>query len=225
MPRPLVRLAPVLAGSLLACNGRDLAVARRAQAREIASRVAGAAVLGTIHATLDGTKRTWYVVTGEAHSNPYASAMWLDSRRAGARRISIGGLDSDHPPIESFTVDLEAGDVSFGPHTGSTLQVLVSVADSERTAHVNLPADHTPWFTVIYLPTVGGDMLSHTYSMTSGSIDVTDVHFDGGTASVRGTFHGTLQKMDGSARVQVEDREFEVSGIPSREQLTGAERR
>jgi hypothetical protein len=215
----LMALGPLLAGPLLACNRGDLVVARTAHAQAIMPRTGGAAVLGTIHATLDGAKRTWYVVAGDVHGKPYSSAMWFETRRA--RLISIGGFDTDHPPIESFTFDVAAGDVSFGSYEGSTVQVLVSVADSERTARVNLPADRGRQFTVGYMPKAGGDMLSGTYTMTAGSITVSEVRFDGGRASVRGTFRGTLEKVDGSARVQVEDGEFEASGIPSRDQLAG----
>jgi hypothetical protein len=208
----ILPLVPLLLGPIAACGrGGDQALPKTLRAQESLAH-AGAGVLGTIHATVDGVQRTWYVVDGEARGKPYASAMWFE--RAGVRVISVGGFDSDHPPIESFRFDVAAGDVSFGSYSGSTMQVLISIAAGERTARVEVPVPRGRQAAVAYMPVAGGDMLTGTFSMTGGTIAVTDVQFVGNAASVRGTFQGTLQTVDESARVEIVDGRFEASGIP-----------
>ncbi len=170
-------------------------------------------VLGTIHATVDGTERTWYVVTGDAKGKPYSSAMWLEMN--GTRVVSLGGFDSEHPPIETFAVDPAAGDLSFGTYSGSTVQLLISAGDGEHSAKVTLPAARDQHFSLAYMPVAQtDDMVAGSFLMQEGSINVSDVSFSDGMASVRGTFQGTLQKLDGSGRMRVEHGQFEVTRIP-----------
>ncbi len=178
-------------------------------------------VLGTISATLDGTERTWYVVEGKVGGKPYASATWLEAN--GALLISIGGFDTRTPPLETFRIDMAAGDISFGDYDGSAMQILVSVTDGEHTARSELPADHGGRFSAAYLPVVGSDMLTGTLMIEEGAMEVTDARLTDRTASVRGTFRGTFRRVNGSGdSLSVENGRFEVSGIPPRDQLTGS---
>lgn len=175
----------------------------------------GSGTLGTIRATVDGEERTWYVVQGSSRGRPYSSAMWFETE--GERLITVGGYDTDSPPLDTFEFDIASGEISFGDYRGSSMVLLVGVFEGSSTARIEIPSDRP--FTVGYMPVVSDDMLTGTYMIATGAIEVIEASFDGNEASVRGAFRGTLEKMDGSGGVEVEDGRFEASGIPHRDEL------
>ena len=214
--RPLaLTLIPLWLAPITACGqSGEQAETQPAADRTVGAQPAGGdGALGTIRATVDGEQRTWYVVQGSSRGRPYASAIWFED--GDVRLVSVGGYDTDSPPLDTFEFDTASGEVSFGDYQGSGMQILVSVSEGSSTVRVEIPSE-PGLFWVGYIPVASFDVI---YGMTTGSIEVTEASFDGSQASVRGTFSGTLEKSDGSGSIQVENGSFEASGIPHRDDL------
>lgn len=176
-------------------------------------------VMGTIEATVDGEARTWYVVEGTARSGAYASAVWIDGGDDAGRIVSVGGYDTDQPPIETFESDMRSGTMSFGDYEGSAFVLSVPVPGDGASFSVDL--DPSGGAMVAYLPRASTDMSSMLTS-ASGSLEVTRATFDAETVRLTGSFSGTLRQMQGDGEMRVENGRFDVAGIPSADALGGS---
>jgi hypothetical protein len=169
-------------------------------------------VLGTVQATVDGTVRTWYVVSGTSGGRPYASGLWQEVM-PGRRLIILGGYDTQTPPLETF--EWEKGmPRSYGSYTGSTIGLVLNVGATPAPYRARLPHAGTQSDSVLFAHVATLDVRA-TFMMKQGQIDVTAVSIAGGLASATGTFAGTLARMmSEDATVTVTNGRFEVSGMP-----------
>ncbi len=126
----------------------------------------------------------------------------------------LAGFDTPDVPLESFRMDPETGEYSYGSYRGSMLGITFDfdAEDFERTAR--LPGSALAYVT--YLPEVGtGELedLSGMYMLAEGRIDVDLIDARRGADSeFAGSFEGTLVSMDRSERIRVADGRFEVKG-------------
>ncbi len=223
------RLLTIVTASLLcatsAACGSDAAksadqapVSARAQTEAAPSsrRSGDVKVLGKITATVDGKTRTWFAVAGQAKTGRYASAGW-SGRDDGTRTVSIGGLDSENPPVATFENDVQAGQVSFGDYHGSTIMLLFTAPAGSETLKVDLERPEGP-ASLAYMPVATPD-LAGVYMVGPGSLEITRLSFDGGMARVEGRFEGTLRTTSGGAPVSIQNGRFEISSIPALDEL------
>jgi hypothetical protein len=185
---------------------------------DVAAQVSSAStVQGTIQATIDGTARTWYVVTGTSQGRPYASGVWQEMVPT-RRTIILGGYETATPPLDTFLWE-KGMPRSYGVYTGSTLLLMLEVGAAPAPYRATLPgAEGT---TVLYANPAKLDALDTTFMLRQGQVDVSAVSINGGLASTAGTFSGTLALMAGDgATVAVTDGRFEVKGMPDLATIT-----
>jgi hypothetical protein len=181
-----------------------------------AARGGDARVVGTIHATIDGEARTWYVLEGEVNGVREASAFWYEPE-SGAPRALIGGYDTEDVPFHTFgRPGSPAGD-----YAGSGMTLVVAFPPRETTWTSPLHGDDDTG--VLYMPSVVDGPL---FVMADGRLEVTSLEAPRpGTGSIAGTFSGTMQIPPGSDRtLTVTDGRFEVEELTFREELPGADR-
>ncbi len=211
----LLLLAPTLAG----CGGAGAGNADSGdgQTERTATEAASSGdtkVLGTIEADVDGETRTWYVVEGTVRGEPYASGMFNSG--GGSRLVTLGGFDTDDPPLDSFETDLAAGNISLGDYEGSALNISVDIPDDQASLQVEL-SEMSGTSAIAYMPVATTeDVMSSALFAQSGSIRVEDAEFDETRGSLRGTFSGELSLVDGSRSATITNGRFSVEGIPTR---------
>ncbi len=170
--------------------------------------------LGTIHATLDGQSRTWYVVAGQSSDGPYASGVWFE-KTGGGHFITLGGLDVEDPPIESFSRGGgDASKMSMGDYSGSSLSMGLAVDLASLPQRISLP-ENEGMATVIFLPVVDMTDMSGMLVMQSGQVQIEEAAIADGEARVRGTLSGTLTPMLGGESVEIKDGRFDLEGLPN----------
>jgi hypothetical protein len=186
-------------------------------ARPTATATGGdASVVGTIHATIDGEERTWYVLEGEVNGVREASAFWYETE-SGAPQALIAGYDTEDVPFETFG----RPGAPTGHYTGSAMTLVIVLPPGETAWASPLPGvDDTG---VLYMPSVVDGPL---FGMTDGQLEVTSLDAPRpGTGSISGTFRGTMQIPPGSDRtLTVTDGRFGVEELTYREELPGADR-
>jgi hypothetical protein len=168
-------------------------------------------VLGTLRATVDGSPRTWHVVSGRSGGRPYASGIWMEVE-PGRRALVVGGFDTASPPLDSFTWDTRGMPTSYGEYTGSTLALNLTVGADPLPFRLVFPPETPPAVLYATRPTLKS--LDTTYGIETGAVDVTAVSIANGLANVTGTFSGTFKQMVGDGTVQITDGAFDVSGLP-----------
>lgn len=178
----------------------------------VAAAQADPTVLGTVEATVDGEAHTWYVVSGMSGGRQYASGGWSEMS-PGERMITIGAFDTPTPPLESFEWSPERMPSSFGDYHGSAINLLVRLRDGATTLQLSFPPDHSS--AVVYMPTATLDISEPVYAIAAGELAVTSATVDAETASIEGTFSGTLERMMGEGAVTVTDGRFAVKGLKS----------
>lgn len=167
-------------------------------------------VLGTIEATMDGTSRTWYVVAGPAADGPYSSAVWMDL--PGGPVGVLGGLDEAEPGISGFSrgsADLTVPP-SLGSYSGSALNLLVPVAPGRYAV-----GDGSGRQQVLYLPDAGGTDPTAMFRMVEGELVVEEAGMADGTARLRGTWSGRLERSSDGAAMTVSSGVFDVRDVPA----------
>lgn len=174
---------------------------------------AAARSLGTIEATLDGEARVWHVVEGQASDGPYASGIWGDAGETVI--VSLGGLDSADPPIETFSRGTAGGEgMSMGDYEGSSFNLQLQLPPDATAATFELPADEGR-ATILFAPVFDiEDPLGGTLVFASGTITVESVARDGDEMEISGAFEGSLQPRDGGAPVSLTNGRFEIAGLP-----------
>lgn len=201
-------------------DARDGAADVAGEPAEARSRSAGGSsgieVLGTIQATVDGESRTWYVVNGETGNGRYASALWMEWDE-GERMVTVGGYDTDDPPIDTFESDLATGSLSFGDYDGSAIVLSFPAASDESSLSVALP-DSEGDTTLAYMP-VATTELAGIYLAEGGSLEVRNVSFDGATVRLEGRFEGVFRTVEGDGPIRIEDGRFEVANVPAADEL------
>ncbi|MFW6083589.1 MAG: hypothetical protein ACODAA_00060 [Gemmatimonadota bacterium] len=171
-------------------------------------------VLGTIEAEVDGEARTWYVVEGSVRGEPYASGMFMPG--GGSRLVTLGGFDTDDPPLDSFQTDAAAGDISLGDYEGSAINISVDIPDDQASLEVEL-SGMSGTSAIAYMPVATTeDVMSSALFAQSGSIRIEDAEFDEARGSLRGTFSGELSLVDGSRTATISNGRFSVEDIPTR---------
>lgn len=201
-----------------------LSAARMASAAASSPDVVGAdGSLGTIEATMNGEPRVWYVVTGQATDGPYSSAVWLEVD--GGTIVSLGGLDSENPPIATFSRGGVGGTgASMGDYQGSALNLQMRLPEGASSAEFTFPGSESGGG-VVFLADAAVVEVGSMLTMATGALIVDGSGREGDKVRVRGTFSGTLQTMAGSNPVQITEGRFDVSGIPSVAAITGGEGR
>jgi hypothetical protein len=175
-------------------------------------QTAGVRVLGTLRATIDGSSRTWHVVSGRSGDRPYASGLWMEVE-PGRRTIAAGGFDTPSPPLDSFTWDTRGMPTSYGDYTGSTLALNLTVGADPSPFRLVFPPETTPAVLYATRPTL--ESLDATYGVEDGSVEVTAVSIVNGLANVAGTFTGTFRRLAGDGTIEITGGVFEVSGLPN----------
>lgn len=214
--RAYLPVALTLALWPLGAGAGAVPAAASVQAAAVATgpRIAAATTLGTIHATIDGDARTWYVVAGQASDGPWASGAWLE-RQGGGHLITFGGLDDEVLPIETFSRGGgNPGQMSMGDYHGSSLTMAVTVDLTSLPLQVALPDDEAQ-ATVIYLPVVDMSDMSGMLAMRSGQVAVEEADMADGKVRIRGTFSGTFEPMQGGDGVEISDGSFDIEGLPN----------
>lgn len=196
------------------CGGDDAAAAGAAAGGAVADArsEARSTTLGTIQATVDGEARTWYVVAGEAADGPYASGTWMEWEE-GTYMLSLGGLDSEDPPIGTFHRGGASGAMSMGDYRGGAFTVTAQLGPSDAPATFAVPDDEQ-LAGAIFAPVVDMEDMTNALVMVSGTVQVAELEMSGTTLDARGTFSGTFEPMDGGAAVEFTDGSFEVRGLP-----------
>lgn len=209
-------LAPTLAG----CGGAEDAGSADSADVQTGGTAAEAGssgdvnVLGTIEAEVDGEARTWYVVEGTVRDEPYASGMFIPG--GGSRLVTLGGFDTDDPPLDSFQTDVAAGNISLGDYEGSAINISVDIPNDQTSLQVEL-SGMSGTSAIAYMPVATTeDVMSSALFAQSGSIRVEEAQFDETRGSLRGTFSGELSLVDGSRSATITNGRFSVEGIPTR---------
>lgn len=204
-----------------ACDsgGQEAATTAKTESdeRQTATATGGdARVVGTMHATIDGEERTWYVLEGEVNGVREASAFWYEPE-GGTPQALIAGYDTRDVPFETFG----RPGAPTGDYTGSSMTLVIVLPPGKASWTSPLPADDQTG--VLYMPSVVDGPL---YAMAGGRIDVTSLDAPRrGTGSISGTFSGTMQIPPGSDRtLTVTDGRFEVEELTYREELPGVDR-
>lgn len=166
---------------------------------------------GTLRATIDGTARTWHVVSGTSQGRRYASGVWIDVT-PDRKVVAIGGFDTATPPLDSFTWGPNNMPTSYGDYAGSTLLINLNIQGAPAPFRLLFPPEPTP--AVMYSTKATLNSLDTTFAIEKGTVDVTAISVAGGLVSATGTFSGTLARMTGEGTVEVTDGSFNVSGIP-----------
>lgn len=206
-----------------ACGDRQTeeasaAVVRTASDPAGSTPAAQEGVLGTLRVSLDGQERTWYIVRGEGGTGPYSSGMWMEGSDDGVI-VSLSGLDSDSPPIHTFEADFDAGEMSLGEYRGSSFSLTVPVKAEEGARRFTLPADDNSGASIVYTSDaaaiVDGIDMTNLFTLVEGEIQIAAVERIGGSISIRGTFSGTLESMEGGRRIAAAEGRFAAETIPS----------
>lgn len=176
----------------------------------------GAAVLGTIEATVDGARMEFYIVAGEVRGEPYASAAWHEPRE-GRVVAAIGGLDTPTPPLETFARGAAA--TSFGDYHGPVLSLALDMSADPRPFTVELPSDDNA-STVIFMPEATVDDLELMFLLESGVVSVSEVALASGHLRAVGTFSGTVRSMGSGETVEIADGRFSFEGAPNMSEIT-----
>lgn len=209
----------LLAATLSGCGGEDAGRADSAngETRETATEATSSGdvnVLGTIEADVDGEARTWYVVEGTVRGEPYASGMFISSD--GSRLVTLGGFDTDDPPLDSFQTDAGAGNISLGDYEGSAINISVDIPNDRTSLQVEL-SGMSGTSAIAYMPVATTeDVMSSALFAQSGSIRVEEAQFDETRGSLRGNFSGELSLVDGSRSATITNGRFSIEGIPTR---------
>ena len=174
---------------------------------------------GTITATIDDQDQTWYPAEGtSATDRPYASSAWIDVAD-GRVTVSLGGFDTEDPPIGTFEYDPETFAQSYGTYTGSVIAVMVSLDRDATSLDADL-SDPSAGHSVVFMRTASVDV-SGAYIASGGRIEVTDVRWHGDLVDLRGRFRATVTKLDQSDALDIVSGTFDVSDVPSQAVLSG----
>lgn len=169
---------------------------------------------GTIEATVDGERITWYSVSGQSGGAPYSSSTWMpfsDSERI----VAIGGFATDDPPIESFEWSDAGMPESYGTYEGSVFALAIDLSGDRTDFSVTFP-DPDGRNHLSYQPRATlENVMANTLMMSSGTLSVTDIAISGDLARASGTFSGTFRSMEGDQSVEITDGVFDVEGIPN----------
>lgn len=184
------------------------------ESAEASSRTA--TTLGTIRANVDGEPRTWYVVAGEAADGPYASGTWLEWSE-DSYMLSLGGLDSEDPPIGTFHRGGEAGAMSMGDYDGGGLTLTAQLDPSDAPATFTVPEDALAG--AVFAPVLDMADMTNALVMVSGTVEVAEVEISGTTLRARGTFSGTFEPMGGGGAVVFTDGSFDVRDLPHADRI------
>lgn len=220
-PRPTL-LALMMLTAVAACADRTADAASDPSASDAPTATAEAGAgsspsqstpLGTIEGTLDGETRVWHVVEGQASDGPYASGIWMDTGETLI--VSLGGLDSPDPPIQTFARGGPGGaGMSIGDYEGSSFSLQVQLPPDATSATFELPADEGR-ATIVFAPVFDvEDLVSGTLVLASGTITVETVAREGEKVAISGTFEGTLQARGSDATTSLTDGRFEVAQLP-----------
>lgn len=213
----------VFAAALSACGDRQAeeasaAVARAGSDPADSTPTAQEGVLGTLQASLDGQERTWYIVRGDGGTGPYSSGMWMDGSGGGVV-VSLSGLDSDSPPIHTFEVNFEAGEMSLGEYRGTSFSLTVPVLAEEGSRRFTFPADDNSGASIVYTPDaaaiVDGIDMTNLFSLVEGEIQIAAAERTGESISIRGSFSGTLESVEGGRRIEAVEGRFAAESVPS----------
>jgi hypothetical protein len=132
--------------------------------------------------------------------------------------VTVGGFETETPPIETFAHDPTGISASYGDYEGSVVGLVFTLDEGQGAAEMAIGEPGVA-SSVVYMPGAGTD-ISAAYLATAGSIEVTEVRWTGDAVRVRGTFQATVSKMDGSASAQLVDGTFDVGDIPSQATVT-----
>lgn len=215
---PILATLAILA-IVSACSDRTPDAAASSSTSDASTPVAEAGAtpsairsLGTIEADVDGEARVWHVVEGQASDGPYASGVWLETEDAVI--VSLGGLDSADPPIETFSRGgAEGVGMSMGDYEGSSFTVQVQLPPDATSATFSLPTDEGSAM-IVFAPVFDIEDLSGMQTLTSGVITVDAMARDGGEIEISGTFEGTLDSPTGDASTTLTNGRFAVAGLP-----------
>lgn len=175
-------------------------------------------VQGTIAATVDGRRITWYSVFGESGGRPYSSSSWMELP-SGARMVGVGGFSTDEPPLESFEWDPSGMPTSYGTYDGPIIAVAIQLPAEGNSFTVTFP-DVSGITALAYQPTASlENVMATTFVASEGTLSVSNVEVSGGLARAEGTFSGTFRAMQGGGSVVMTDGTFDVEGIPSLETI------
>lgn len=176
------------------------------------------AVQGTIEATVEGERITWYSVSGQSGGAPYSSSSWLEITDT-ERLVAIGGFATDDPPLESFEWSDSGMPTSYGSYEGSVFAIAIDLRGERSEFSVSLP-DPEGRNQLSYQPRAAlENVMANTLMMSTGTLSVTEVAISDGIARASGTFSGTFQSMEGDRSMEVTNGVFEVAGIPNVEAI------
>jgi hypothetical protein len=171
-------------------------------------------VQGTIEATVDGRRMTWYSVSGESGGRAYSSSSWFELP-SGVRVVGVGGFSTDEPPLESFEWDASGAPASYGTYDGPVIALAIQLPAEGGGFTVSFP--NAGGITAMsYQPTATFEnVLSSSYMASEGTLSVNDVEISAGLASAQGRFSGTFRTLGGDQKAVITDGEFHVEGIPN----------
>lgn len=175
-------------------------------------------VQGTIQATVDGRRMTWYSVSGESGGRPYSSSSWREMP-GGVRMLGVGGFSTEEPPLESFEWNASGMPASYGTYDGSVIAIAIQLPADGTSLTATFP-DAGALTSVSYQPTATlEDVMASTFMVSEGVLSVSNVVISGGLAGAQGTSSGTFQTLAGGRSVEITDGIFDVEGIPSFETI------
>lgn len=190
-------------------------IARHTSATTAARQLA---VQGTIEATVDGRRITWYSVSGESGGRSYSSSSWMELSN-GVRVVAVGGFATDDPPLESFEWDASGMPASYGDYDGPIIGIAIQLAGQESSFTLSFP-DADGITAMTYQPTATlQNVMATTFMVSEGTLSVSSIEVSGGLANARGTFSGTFRTMQGDGSVEITDGAFDLEGIPSVETI------
>ena len=194
---------PACGGASQATPGADSTAAAPSQ-----TQARGSGTLGTLHATVDGVERTWYVVSGPIQGREQATGGWL--MVGGRQAIAISGFDVEDPPFESFEWDAQGMLTGYGSYTGSVISVMVEVDSTSPSQTIRFPAEPGKFHAMTWLPRATTSDLSLMYLMAEGTIGVTRAAISAEGAILEGTFAGTFRSIDASSSISITGGRFET---------------
>lgn len=166
--------------------------------------------MGTIEATVDGERRTWYVVEALTNTGRYASGRW-DAEGAGNMTLVLEGFDTQALPLDGFATG-PTGASTYGSYRGSVITITVPVAGDGGSIRMDLAEDESGG-TVTYVQDAGSEAAG-SYTTVEGSIQGDWAASDDGSIRLEGRFEGLLRAGGGSQPIQIENGTLTVEGIP-----------
>ncbi len=159
--------------------------------------------LGTIHATVGGEARTWYVLAGGK-----VSGAGITKLAPGLLSVVIVGFESKEVKLSR---DATSGELAVAG-TGSQITISFRYRQGAGRVSHRLPADDKQSAAIMLIPSVKDVTVLH--DMAEGRLTASSIEQgDSARLGFRGTFSGTLENDAGETMATVTDGAFRVDGF------------